>query len=77
MKYGEELLASQMLVSLDDFLKRYNESMPASFPRATVPLLKKFKETHVMLFSTVDLWSLDKHRKKVMDWLPQNGGVVS
>lgn len=76
MKYGKELLASQSPLSLDDFLKSYNENMPSSFPRATVVLLKKFKETHVMLFSHGDAWSLDRHRKKVMDWLPQNGGAV-
>lgn len=71
-KYKEELKVSQMQISLSDFLESYNQNMPAGFPRATVPLLKKFKDEHSTLFKHGDSWSLDQHRKKLIDWLPLN-----
>lgn len=52
------------------FLAAYNEKLPADFPPATAPLLKEFKKLHETLFKNSDAWSLDQHRKKVMDWLP-------
>ena len=61
-----------MQISLLDFLASYNKNMPASFPRASVALLEKFKESHIALFTHGETWSLDIHRKKVMDWLPRN-----
>lgn len=67
----KESKASEMEVSLPDFLESYNQNMPASFPRASIALLNKFKEMHAALFTHGDLWSLDKHRKKLIDWLPQ------
>jgi len=62
--------------SLSDFLESYNKNIPVSFPRASVELLKKFKETHPALFKKGDTWSLDQHRKKLMDWIPQNKGAL-
>lgn len=55
--------------TLADFLKLYNQDLPEAFPRASKALLEEFKETHTSFFKT-DEWSLDVHRKKVMDWLP-------
>ena len=72
MKYSEELKISQAHISLSDFLKSYNENIPDNFPHATAALLEKFKIAHVTLFKHGDLWSLDQHRKKLIDWLPQN-----
>ncbi len=69
-KYGEELKISEVRVSLVDFLKSYNKNIPQSFPRASAALLKKFRETHPLFFKHGDLWSLDEHRKKIIDWLP-------
>ncbi len=71
-KYAEELKISEMQIPLPDFLKSYNENIPDGFPHASVSLLKKFKELHTTLFKHGDLWSLDQHRKKLMDWLPRN-----
>ena len=62
---------SEMLVSLPEFLKAYNKTIPEGFPRASTALLKKFKTAHAALFKHGDLWSLDEHRKKIIDWLPQ------
>jgi hypothetical protein len=75
MKYAEELKVSQMQISLLDFLKSYNENIPDNFPHATVMLLEKFKDLHRMLFKHGDLWSLDQHRKKLIDWLPMNNNA--
>ncbi|MEJ0053273.1 MAG: hypothetical protein WDN10_00900 [bacterium] len=74
-KYGEEAKISEMLVPLADFLKSYNRDMPESFPRATTALLRKFKESNASLFKHGDLWSLDLHRKKIIDWLPRESAV--
>ncbi|KKU81314.1 MAG: hypothetical protein UY07_C0021G0019 [Parcubacteria group bacterium GW2011_GWA1_47_8] len=60
------------LITLSEFLESYNKNMPDSFPRASAPLLKKFQDAHATLFTHGDLWSLDQHRKKIIDWLPRN-----
>jgi hypothetical protein len=74
-KYSEELLVSEMRISLADFLTSYNKNLPTGFPKATTILLKKFKETHPLFFKHGDLWSLDEHRKKIIDWLPPRSQV--
>jgi hypothetical protein len=71
-KYALEEKTSQEQLSLQDFMASYNTTMPASFPRVTVALLEKFKESHEALFKTGDTWSLDIHRKKLIDWIPRN-----
>ncbi|MFA6414504.1 MAG: hypothetical protein WC217_00090 [Candidatus Paceibacterota bacterium] len=62
-------LRSEKLISFGDFLKSYNEGLPAEFPRASLALLREFRKLHATLFKNDNLWSLDQHRKKVMDWL--------
>ncbi len=69
-KYGEELKISEKRVSLAVFLKSYNDGLPTGFPKASSALLKKFKETHPLFFKHGNLWSLDEHRKKIVDWMP-------
>jgi len=71
-KYGEIFKASQIQLSLNDFLQSYNKNIPKSFPQATAELLQKFKDEHIALFKNGDLWSLDQHRKRIIDWLPRN-----
>jgi len=66
---------SEMQISIFDFLKSYNQNMPATFPRATMISLIKFKDSNAGLFKHGDLWSLDQHRKKFMDWLWRNAGA--
>lgn len=63
---------SEAQISLADFLKSYNETIPSSFPQASIALLKKYKQEHLAFFKHGEMWSLDLHRKKVMDWLPHN-----
>jgi len=57
-------------LSLPEFLAMYNEGLPEAYPRASSSLLKEFKSTHGELFKHQDTWSLDQHRKRLMDWLP-------
>ena len=62
-------IRSEKSLSFGDFLKSYNEGLPTEYPRASLALLREFRKTHTSLFKTDNLWSLDQHRKKVMDWL--------
>ncbi|MDP2705137.1 MAG: hypothetical protein U1D31_03320 [Patescibacteria group bacterium] len=75
MKREKELKPSEMQISLSAFLEFYNKNMPEGYPRASVELLKKFQSAHSMLFKHGNLWSLDQHRKKLIDWLPRNVNV--
>ena len=58
--------------TLAEFLKLYNENLPLPFPRVSVAQLIKFRSAHPGFFKSYDVWSLDLHRKKVMDWLQLN-----
>ncbi len=69
-------IRSETQCTLADFLKAYNKDLPESFPRASKALLEEFKTTHSSFFKTED-WSLDVHRKKVMDWLPARIAAAS
>ena len=61
---------NEMHTSLMLFLDVYNKDLPLGFPPANKELLQKFKDSHPLLFDGVaDSWSVDKHRKRVMDWL--------
>ena len=55
--------------TLADFLELYNENLPAAFPKASEELLKEFRTGHISLFPAGKGWTLDQHRRKVMDWL--------
>lgn len=73
---ASEMNTSQNQITPSEFLESFNKNMPESFPRATTALMKKFKEDHAMLFKHGESWSLDQHRKKLMDWLPRNAKTV-
>ena len=63
-----ELEMNKVSTSLAVFMDSYNRTMPESFPRATVAAMKEFQRTYPLLFKNREEWSLDKHRKKFMDW---------
>lgn len=65
----EQANLSEMHIPLAMFLKSYNKNIPLGFPRASLAILRKFRETHQMLFKHGSLWSIALHRKKVIDWL--------
>ncbi len=57
--------------SIDDFIVSYNKNLPADFPHATLSASLEFKRLHPSFFKGNSSWSLEHHRKKYMDWLPQ------
>jgi len=63
-----DLEANQEITPLADFMESYNKSAPKSLPRASVETLKQFQETYPSLFKNENAWSIDKHRKRFMDW---------
>ena len=70
MKRNQEYLEpNQMQVPLTVFLRDYNKNIPKGFPLATAAALKEYQTTHQALFKHNDMWSIDQHRKRVMDWL--------
>ena len=74
-KYQKELKPYEAQIPLDEFMQSFNENMPIGFLQVTESQLIKFKESHMTLFKHGDLWSLDQHRKKIIDWLPRNNVV--
>ena len=60
---------SEKLRTQKEFLTIYNKDLPAALPRVSTALLNEFRTTHLDAFKVADMWSLDQHRKKVMDWL--------
>jgi hypothetical protein len=51
-----------------DFMESYNNTIPRGFPHLTEELQKKFKVENPNLFKEGEHWSIDKHRKEVVDW---------
>ncbi len=73
---NKELELNQNKTPLLVFMESYNKSIPSSFPRVSVKILKHFQVLHPVLFKHSDEWSIDKHRKRVMDWLPSCSDAV-
>lgn len=76
MKVKNILELNQIRTSLLDFMKSYNKSIPVGFPHASAKMLKSFQILHPALFKHNDEWSIDKHRKRVMDWIPSYSSLV-
>jgi hypothetical protein len=73
MKKGpKEATLNEIPLTIVEFHDSYNTNMPENYPRVTVALLQKFKDEHASLFKKDGTWSLDQHRKRLIDWLPQN-----
>jgi len=67
-KYND-LLVNQEITSIVSFRESYNKSVPANFPRASLQRLKEFQEAYPSFFKKEADWSIDKHRKRFMDWI--------
>ena len=52
-----------------EFIQYYNKNIPDGFPHVSAKTLEAFRLTHPSLFSKDNKWTIDKHRKKLMDWL--------
>lgn len=55
-----------------EFMESFNANMPEGYPHVTLAILEKFKAAHPNLFKTGNHWTLDLHRKRMIEWLPQN-----
>ena len=66
------LEGNQEMTTLGAFLESYNKSAPLGYPRVTPENLKDFQRLHPMLFKDKNEWSIEKHRKRLMDWLPSH-----
>jgi hypothetical protein len=66
-KYND-LAANQETTPLADFMESYNKNIPESLPRASIAKLKEFQSAYPALFKNKSEWSIDKHRKRFMDW---------
>jgi len=51
------------------FIEAYNKTIPTHYPKASIGILKQFQQAHPALFKRADAWSIEKHRKRLMDWL--------
>ncbi len=71
-KNDKILALNQNVTTLAIFIESYNKSIPEGFPKASVKTLRKFQSVYPALFKRGDDWSIDKHRKKLMDWLITN-----
>lgn len=64
--------AYELPMSEAEFIESYNRNMPEGYPKVSVMVMEKFKEAHASLFKGKGFWSLDQHRKRMIEWLPQN-----
>ncbi len=71
-KVSSRIVPDEKPLTNVEFMETYNKNIPESFPRASLALLEKFKAAHNSLFKKKDIWTLDQHRKRLIDWLPQN-----
>ena len=71
-KVPGQLMPNEMPLTNVEFLESYNKNMPEGYPHVSLAILEKFKEMHLSLFKANGAWSLDQHRKRMIEWLPQN-----
>lgn len=71
-KISRKMMPGEAFLTNDEFLESYNKNMPQGYPHVSLAILQKFKDGHLPLFKANGLWSLDHHRKRMIDWLPQN-----
>ncbi len=71
-KVSNQVMPNEIPLTTVEFLESYNSNMPDNYPRASLALLEKFKQTHLKLFKVDGYWTLNQHRKRIIEWLPQN-----
>lgn len=69
-KNREQQEFNERATPISVFLEYYNKNIPESYPRATIKALERFQAAYPSLFQNTEEWSIDKHRKRLMDWLP-------
>ncbi len=73
---NNDLEINQVVVTASAFVDLYNKTIPEGFPRASIKLLNHFQFEHSTLFKNKSNWSIDKHRKKFMDWLVSHQDIL-
>lgn len=68
--YKQEQAVNLAEMETENFIDYYNQNIPDSFPKATKEALAQFQVSHTALFADSKLWTIDKHRRRLMDWLP-------
>ena len=76
MRTVDKFKINRVATSLAVFMESYNQSVPLGFPRPSIQVLKAFQVLHPALFKNTDEWSIDKHRKRIMDWLPSHNATA-
>ncbi|MEK7148169.1 MAG: hypothetical protein AAB758_02625 [Patescibacteria group bacterium] len=66
------VLVHEMPMSAAEFMESFNKNMPEGYPHVTISILERFQQAHLSLFKSRNTWSLDQHRKRMIEWLPQN-----
>ncbi|MCX6738877.1 MAG: hypothetical protein NT098_02360, partial [Candidatus Parcubacteria bacterium] len=61
---------NETFTTISVFMEYYNKNIPVSYPHATRGSLEAFRKSFPGLFADGKKWSIDKHRKRLMDWLP-------
>ncbi len=61
---------NETFTTISVFMDYYNQNIPVNYPHATRESLEAFKKAYPGLFGDGKKWSIDKHRKRLMDWLP-------
>ncbi len=69
-KWNPNILFNEAETTLAVFMEYYNNNIPESYPKATEKALKAFQKAYPALFDGSNKWSIDHHRKRLMDWLP-------
>jgi len=71
-KPSERIVPNEAPLTKAEFMESYNKNMPEGYPLVSLTLLDKFKEAHSSLFKAPNIWTLEQHRKRMIEWLPQN-----
>ena len=60
---------TRIMTSAAVFLESYNNSIPSGFSKVSIKAMKEFQSVHPALFKHGNDWSIDRHRKRLMDWI--------
>lgn len=71
-KASERIVPNEVPLSATEFKESFNQNMPAGYPHVTLEIMDKFRFAHPNLFKKPNVWTLDLHRKRMIEWLPQN-----
>lgn len=71
-KVSSRIVAQDAPMTDAEFMESFNHNMPDGYPLVTIEIMEKFKLAHPTLFKGRSRWNLDQHRKRMIEWLPQN-----